>query len=112
MSVLEIPPPVYEYPTCSLCGTTTHHDGDGLRCADCRVGWDGDGTGFRLDDDIPPCDVEHSPFTDSWFDNIRGQRFRCVRNTGHDSRHAGVRIDQPGTGDTMDWANTRVAVTT
>lgn len=38
-NVIELPRLVVDWPACSGCGNTVHHDGNSLRCDRCHVIW-------------------------------------------------------------------------
>jgi hypothetical protein len=107
MSVPVIPPAEPRCPDCSVCGRELVAEDDAFYCEECGLGWPMRNfhlePGRRLDEDTPICGAEVSPFA-----GVLPHRYRCIRDTGHDSEHAGVLV---GPSDPFNashtWRNVR-----
>lgn len=95
-----LPPLVVQLPLCPICDKEVNYDGDTFWCETCHGTWASD----RYDEDgeanpdVEQCPAEIAPYADGEYTTIRGYRFRCVRDVGHDAdgpfdRHIGVRSD-------------------
>jgi hypothetical protein len=108
MPDIGIPDLEFSCPDCPFCGKETNAVDGCFDCEDCSFTWARDGSaGQRMNDDLPQCTAERSPFADqSRYIHIRGNRYHCVLDEGHKLPHRGVRIDEPYRLDgTHEWSD-------
>lgn len=97
-------PPIIQpdYPPCPICGEVTYHDGDGLRCDDCRAWWSEiNQPGQWLDPTEVLCPAAWRPFKTT---ELADRVYRCILADGHGGDdHVGHYGDRYGD-DYMRWS--------